>query len=265
MDTALPFQLDNEHSFGALKKSGPFKITIVSETLPPDVNGVAMTMGKIIEGLWIAKHEITLVHPQSTQDNSNTTTLNRMTVRGVPIPFYSAMQFGMPALGRLHMQWTQQRPHLVHIVTEGPLGWSALQAAKKLGIPVVSGFHTNFHSYSKHYGFGVLEPAIMRYLRWFHNKANVTLVPTQELANALTIKGINNTVVLSRGVDTNQFSPAHRSQSLRACWGVSENDLIVIYVGRLAAEKNLDLTMDAFCEIKNNNLMPKWCWLAMAP
>lgn len=226
-------------------------ITVVSETLPPDINGVAMTMGKLIQGLQSSGHTIDLVCPDSLGTGvALTGTKKRLTVRGMQIPFYRDMQFGFPATKRLTRNWTEKRPDVVHIVTEGPLGLSALKAANKLNIPVVTGFHTNFHSYSKHYGLAMLESAIMRYLRWFHNKADVTLVPTKELADTLEAAGINNTKVLSRGVDIMQFSPCHRSESLRQSWGAAGNDPVAIYVGRLAAEKNLDLALEAYCEFK---------------
>ena len=92
---------------------------------------------------------------------------------------------GLPAGRALARRWKWQRPDLVHIATEGPLGWSAMQAALQLGLPVTSDFRTNFHAYSQHYGIGWLQRPIMAYLRTFHNRAHCTMVPTEALRKTL--------------------------------------------------------------------------------
>ena len=128
---------------------------------------------------------------------------------------------------------------MVHIVTEGPLGWSALQAAAQLRLPVVSDFRTNFHAYSRHYGIGWLRTPVMAYLRKFHNRTTCTMVPTAGLKSELAAAGFKNLRVVARGVDTQRFDPARRSAALRASWGAQPDTLVVLYVGRLAPEKNL--------------------------
>jgi glycosyltransferase involved in cell wall biosynthesis len=135
---------------------------------------------------------------------------------------------------------------VVQIATEGPLGWSALAAANKLRLPVASDFHTNFHSYSSHYGFGLLRRAIVAYLRKFHNKAAVTLVPTEGVRRELMASGYENLEIIGRGVDTGLFHPGRRDPSLRRHWNVKDDEMVVLYVGRLAVEKNLALVFRAF-------------------
>jgi glycosyltransferase involved in cell wall biosynthesis len=142
------------------------------------------------------------------------------------------------------------RPDVVHVATEGPLGWTAVTAARKLGLPVTSSFHTNFHNYSGHYGLGLLKTPIDAYLRKLHNRTMATLVPTPALVEALQARGYRNVSVLSRGVEVAQFNPAHRSAALRARWGVAEDDLVVVHVGRLAKEKNVALLLRAFAAIQ---------------
>jgi glycosyltransferase involved in cell wall biosynthesis len=127
----------------------------------------------------------------------------------------------------------------VHIVTEGPLGWSALQAARKLKLPVCSDFRTNFHAYSRHYGIGWLKKPIAAYLRKFHNLTMCTMVPTEAMKKELFDLGFRDLKVVSRGVDTGLFDPARRSEALRESWGAKPDDPVAIHVGRLAPEKNL--------------------------
>jgi glycosyltransferase involved in cell wall biosynthesis len=136
------------------------------------------------------------------------------------------------------------------VATEGPLGWSALQAACHLRIAVTSDFRTNFHAYSTHYGIGWLNRPIMAYLRKFHNRAACTLVPTEALRRDLEDAGFERLHVVPRGVDTARFAPARRSAVLRQHWGAGADDLVVGCVGRLAAEKNLGVVITAFREIR---------------
>jgi glycosyltransferase involved in cell wall biosynthesis len=117
----------------------------------------------------------------------------------------------------------------------------------------VSTFHTNFHSYSRHYGIGWLQGSIERYLRWFHNRTAATLVPTPELAGQLASRGFRNVGVLSRGVDTALFHPGRRSPALRESWGATAHDPVAIVVGRLAPEKNLELALQAFAAIRRHH------------
>jgi glycosyltransferase involved in cell wall biosynthesis len=224
------------------------RIAVVTETYPPEINGVAMTISRMVEGLR-RRHVVELIRPrQNLQDSAkNELTLQEVLVRGFPLPRYPGLKLGLPAKQRLVKLWTEKRPDVVHLVTEGPLGSSALAAARKLGIPVSSDFHTNFHSYSQHYGFGWLQKTVAAYLRNLHNRTDITLVPTQELRNTLAQDGYQNLQVVARGVDTTLFHPDKRSEKLRLQWGViAEDELVVIYVGRISAEKNMPLVLRTF-------------------
>ena len=224
------------------------RIAVVTETYPPEINGVAMTISRMVEGLR-RRHVVELIRPRQNQQDSakHELTLQEVLVRGFPIPRYQGLKLGLPAKQRLIKLWTKQRPDVVHLVTEGPLGSSALAAARKLGIPVSSDFHTNFHSYSRHYGFGWLQKTVAGYLRNLHNRTDTTLVPTQELRDTLAQEGYQNLQVVARGVDTTLFHPGKRSEKLRLQWGVvADDELAVIYVGRISAEKNMPLVLLTF-------------------
>jgi len=231
------------------------RIALVTETYPPEINGVAMTLGRMVDGLLRRGHAIQLVRPRqhALDVPAEQRAFEEVFATGVPIPKYDGLKFGLPAKARLARLWQHKRPDLVHVVTEGPLGWSAIGAARKLRLPVTSDFHTNFHSYSRHYGFGWLKAPIASYLRKFHNRTQATLVPTRALAQELGSAGYENLAVVSRGVDTGQFNPSRCSTELRASWGVKDttaDDLVVLYVGRLAPEKNLPLVLEAFAAIR---------------
>jgi len=226
-------------------------VTVVTETYPPEVNGVAMTLGRMVDGLLGLGHRIHLVRPRQGPADRPTRRdrYAEQLVAGLPLPPYPGLRLGLPAGRLLEAQWRKTRPDVVQVVTEGPLGASAVAAAQRLGIPVVSEFHTNFPAYSRHYGFGWLETLVTAHLRRMHNRSRLTLVPTRSLAEELAGKGYRNLRVVSRGIDTGLFNPCRRSAALRAQWGVADDAPVVAYVGRIAAEKNLPLVLDCHARI----------------
>ena len=228
------------------------RIALVTETYPPEVNGVALTLQRVVEGLRSLQHDIQLIRPRQTETDSakRVDRLDEVLMRGVPIPRYPEMKMGMPANKALGQLWSRQRPDLVYIATEGPLGWSALQIAHKLKLPVCSDFRTNFHAYSKHYGIGWLYRPIMGYLRKFHNRTAFTMVPSESLRQQLRGAGFERLMLVTRGVDTEQFSPARRSEALRAQWGATSDTPVALFVGRLAAEKNLGALANAYLAMR---------------
>ncbi len=229
------------------------RIAVVTETFPPEINGVAMTVGRMLEGLLHRGHTIQLVRPRQHRNDVPhlAARYTELLLPGLPLPRYDGLRVGLPAERTLRRLWDAQRPHIVHVVTEGPLGRSAVNAARLLRIPVSSDFHTNFDAYSEHYGFGLLRPLVTAYLRRFHNRANRTFVPTRQLCARLEGEGYRDLLVVARGVDTSLYSPARRSPQLRASWGVQDDALVVMYVGRIAPEKNLPVVLAAFERIRS--------------
>jgi glycosyltransferase involved in cell wall biosynthesis len=235
----------------------PLKVALVTETYPPEVNGVAMTLNRLTGGLVARGHAVEVVRPRQKEEVEGLIPepppggevaggVAQWLVPGAPIPFYKTLRMGLPVQGALIRRWRDTRPEVVHVATEGPLGLAALNAAKKLGLPVTSSFHTNFHQYGGHYGLRFGRDLALRYLRWFHNQTWCTLAPTDEMCAQLAEEGFQRLRTLARGVDTQLFSPTKRSEAVRARWGVAPEDPVVIYVGRIAAEKNLAQAVEAF-------------------
>jgi len=228
------------------------RVAVVTETWPPEINGVALTLSKLIHHLGIRQHTIQLIRPRQDKFDQGIESegWSELLLKGLPIPKYPQLKLGLPSKKALLQAWSTHRPDLVHIATEGPLGWSALQAAKILRLPVTSDFRTNFHSYCQHYGVGWLTKPIVAYLRKFHNRTGFTMVPTQSMKHQLEAYGFKNLKVVARGVDTQLFHPNKRSELMRDSWGATDNTTVLLSVGRLAAEKNLNLTIDTYQALK---------------
>src|SRR5271169_2816673 len=166
-----------------------------------------MTFGVIASELGRRGHSVAVYRPSrpDLQGQGDSRDYRQIPMPGVPIPGYPQLRLGLPVRRRLRRLWSEERPDLVHVATEGPLGISAVRAALSLGIPVTSSFHTNFHAYASHYGFSLFRHAALAWLRHVHNLTRRTFVPTSDLCAELSGLGFRNLAVLSRGVDTRQF------------------------------------------------------------
>ena len=219
----------------------PLRITLVSETFPPEINGVANTLGRLSEGLRQRGHRVDVIRPRQAGDTPGDAGDELLLCRGWALPGYPGLQWGEVSMHTLWRRWRRLRPDVLYIATEGPLGLSALRAARRLDIAVVSGFHTHFPQYCAPYGLGLLARVLTHYLRWFHRRTAITLVPSASLRLELERRGFERLGLMARGVDANLFNPSRRSSTLRESWGLAANDIAVLHVGRLAAEKNLGL------------------------
>jgi glycosyltransferase involved in cell wall biosynthesis len=232
---------------GTERGHGPrIRVAVVTETYPPEINGVARTVGLTVDWLLARGHTVELVRPRQRREpvRAPHPALHENLTAGALVPKWQ-VQLGFARPGRLVAGWRSVRPDLVHVVTEGPLGWAAVSAASALGIPLSSDFHTNFHSYSGHYGFAWMEGLVAGYLRRLHNRTGCTLVPTEQLRAELEQLGVERLRIARRGVDAALFDPARRSGDLRRAWGCVGGERVVISVGRLAPEKGLDLFASA--------------------
>ena len=241
------------------------RIGIVSETYPPEINGVALTVHSLVAGLAARGHQVDLIRPRQPQPHHDEPGIDALNVPGGALPRYPGLRFGLPAGRTLRQHWRQQRPDAIYVATEGPLGWSAVRTAARLGIPVSSGFHTRFDSYANHYGLGLLTPLVRSYLRRFHRRSAATLVPTDALAQELYAMGICNARLLRRAVDTQLFHPNQRDDKLRESWGVDAATPVVLYVGRIAPEKNLELAVQAFRAIQQRIPQARYVWVGDGP
>ncbi len=239
------------------------RYAIVTETWAPEINGVALTVQSLEEGLRARGHAVELIRPR--QRRGQRSAKHERLVAGLPLPRYPGLRFGLPATDKLVAAWHFQRLDAIYVATEGPLGWSALRAARALRIPVATGFHTRFDRYMRDYGVPFMAPVALAWMRRFHNAAQATLVPTEALREELRDLGFMHPVRLARAVDTTHFHPHRRDDALRAAWGLRAEDLAVVHVGRIAAEKNLDLAVRAFRTLQRAQPAARFVWVGDGP
>ena len=226
------------------------KISLVTDTFPPEINGVAMTLEKLALGLGSLGHRVQVIRPRQRTPAPPRSEFEEIEVPGLPLPGYDGLRMGLPAIHRIDRLWRTDRSDAVYLATEGLLGIAALLVAHTRGVRPVSGFHTNFHQYMRHYRLEWLESPAMRYLRAFHNATCRTFGPSLDVLNGLTTAGFRNLRLLERGVDTTLFDPARRSNHLRATWSAGEEDPVFLFVGRIASEKNMALLFRAWNRIR---------------
>ncbi|MGQ3052540.1 MAG: glycosyltransferase family 4 protein [Roseateles sp.] len=223
------------------------RIAYVSETFPPEINGVALTAARAVRHLREAGHAVQVIRPRQAGEASRRDG-DEWRCGGGPIPMYPELRYGFATTGALRALWREEAalPDLVHVTTPGPLGWAALRAARSEGIPTSADFRTNFHAYCGHYGLGWLEPFVLGYLRRLHAMADCNFVPTPEMQRQLAAHGFERLQVLGRGVDAELFNPEKRDARLRRDWRAGADHRVMLYVGRLAPEKNAGLALQTF-------------------
>ena len=220
------------------------RIAYVTETYPPELNGVSLTVERTVRFLRAQGHLVELIRPRQPGE-ARLDADDEMRTAGCAIPVYRELRFGLARAATLVRRFERTRPEIVHLATPGPLAWAALAAARSLGIVTTSDFRTNFHQYSRYYRIAFLGRPVLGLLRRFHNLTQRTFVPTRGGAAELLAAGFHNLVVVGRGVDSEGFAPSLRSDVLRARWNAGAAPVLLM-VGRVAAEKNVELGLRAF-------------------
>lgn len=221
------------------------RIALFTDTFPPTVNGVARTLGRLVRHAVDRGHQVAVISTRVSQGPWEHATHHHQ-LPGVPMPVYPELQIARPLDRAGKRLLTAFHPDLVHIATESTVGWSGRSWARKNRIPLVSSFHTDFPAYLAGYGFGGLERPVWRGLKAFHSRARITFCPSTATRNQLRRHGFSHDIrIWSRGVDTEQFSPEYRRDEVRREVAPGA-EKILVYTGRLAPEKRLDVLMEAF-------------------
>ena len=221
------------------------RIGLVSDTYLPQVNGVTTVVRRIVKLLRAQGHDVAIVAPRYP-DFVPPAAERELRIPSLPCPLYPEIRLSLPAFRRISEFLDEFEPELLHVHTEGTLGVAGRRYALARGLPLVTSFHTNFPQYSHDYGVGFLAPAVWRWLERFHAPAALTLTPGDGVRDELVRRGITQAVVWGRGVDTQLFHPGRRDSGWRRWLAGGDDTAMVLHVGRLAREKNLDVLIEAW-------------------
>lgn len=218
------------------------RVVLITETFLPNVNGVVTTLCRLLEHLERAGHAALLFAP----DNAPSTYAGARVIplAGQPLAFYPELQLTLPQLG-FTREIQRFQPDLIHLAGPALLGATGRYLGARFRIPLVSAYHTDFPAYTTHYGIGWLRNATYSYLRWVHNGCSLTLCPSSATIADLRKHGFRRLRLWGRGVDTEHFHPAQRRAAFREQMGVRPDEIMLLYVGRLASEKRVGLLADA--------------------
>ncbi|MEV6835918.1 glycosyltransferase family 1 protein [Streptomyces sp. NPDC051133] len=216
------------------------RVVIVTESFPPDVNGVAHCALQTARHLVDRGHSPLVVAPAPPPGSAPDTDAPCPVVRvpSLPLPGYPQVRVALPSR-RLAAALLDHRADLVHLASPFVLGVRGMAAAARLGIPAVAVYQTDLAGYARTY-MGAGEAAAWRRIRSVHSAADRTLAPSSAALNDLETHGVPRVRLWPRGVDTVRFRPELRDEALRRELAPN-GELIVGYVGRLAPEKHVEL------------------------
>jgi len=219
------------------------RIAIITESFPPDVNGVAHSVVRIAEHLGDRGHRPLVIAPEPGSGTRRVTGPLRypvVRVPSVPMPGYQTFRLGLPSR-RITDSVVGHGTDLVHLAGPFFLGARGSAVAQHLRLPTVAVYQTDVPAYAAARRMSALaETAAWRWVRGIHNAADRTLAPSTASATALHAHGIERVWLWRRGVDTVRFDPRHRSAEVRHALA-PDGQVLVGYVGRLAVEKRVDL------------------------
>ena len=214
------------------------KVAYFTESLLPHTDGVVRTLCRLVETLESEKVDFMFFSPFKPDDNISWSPKVKK-VASVPLWLYDYYRIGLPYFHGIEQSLDELKPDIVHICSPTLLGMYGLKYAQKRKLPVVTSYHTHFVRYFNYYGLEQFETLGWGYLRWFHNQFDRTYAPSPSTVKELEQRGLNNVELWQRGIDFDNFSPRYRNTDLRKSIG-AENKPVLLFVGRLVKEKDLD-------------------------
>ena len=229
------------------------KIAFFTETFLPKVDGIVTRLTKTIEYLVKNGDDVIVFCPEGSPNNYKGAKI--VGVAAMPLPLYPELKLGLPGPA-VSEALEEFQPDLIHVVNPAVLGLGGIWLAKTNNIPLIASYHTHLPKYLEHYGMGMLEPLLWELLKAAHNQALLNLCTSTAMVNELESKGIRRTALWQRGVDTNSFKPEYRNQTMRAklLGDYPDTGSLLIYVGRLSAEKQIERIKPVLEKIPDTSL-----------
>lgn len=234
------------------------RLLICTDSYPPQVNGVSVVTSLCVTGLAARGWNVAVVAPRYPAgvrgtfptDTGCAGVSELVSLPSAPLPYYPDIRVSLPNGRTVSQLLDRHQPDLVHCATEFTIGWLGASLARRRGLPVVTSYHTDFSRYADAYGVPWLGPAVARHLARFHRRAWRTYTPSASAESDLRAMGVHDVEVWGRGVDTMRFHPRHRSTPLRGVYVRRDDTFLFLHVGRLAAEKGVDVILNAFARAR---------------
>jgi|CXWL01.1.fsa_nt_gi glycosyltransferase involved in cell wall biosynthesis len=222
------------------------RIALFSEVYAPMVSGVSLVLQRLVGDLEQRGHVVRVYAPAYPLADGAPDEAHIFRTPSRRLFLYPDVRWGFPDWPAIRADFAAFRPDLVHVATEFAMGTTGMRLAREFEIPVIASAHTDYERYATRYHLDWLMPAGWQYLRWFYGQATRVLCPSQTYERHLHLRGVRHTALWSRGVDRTQFNPGRRDAAVRTALGIAPEQPMVLYVGRLAAEKNLELLIEAW-------------------
>ena len=221
------------------------RVLYCTDTYPPQVNGVSVVTAISVAGLRERGWDVHVIAPRYPHEDAARRDPNVIALPSMPLPLYPDVRLVLPDYAVVRAAIDRLKPDLVHCATEFIVGRVGQIAAARAGVPIVTSYHTDFSRYMTSYGVPWLAKPVARYLARFHKRARRTFTPSKASRADLLRLGVSDVEVWGCGVDADRFNPSRRSQELRVKLGI-DGAFTFLYVGRLAAEKGVDVVMEAY-------------------
>ena len=221
------------------------RVLYCTDTYPPQVNGVSVVTAISVAGLRERGWVVHVIAPRYPHEDAARRDPNVIALPSMPLPLYPDVRLVLPDYAAVRAAIDRLKPDLVHCATEFIVGRVGQIAAARAGVPIVTSYHTDFSRYMTSYGVPWLAKPVARYLARFHKRARRTFTPSKASRADLLRLGVSDVEVWGCGVDADRFNPSRRSQELRVKLGI-DGAFTFLYVGRLAAEKGVDVVMEAY-------------------
>ncbi|NRD77397.1 glycosyltransferase family 1 protein [Bacillus sp. BRMEA1] len=212
------------------------KIAIFTDTFYPEINGVARTLKRLTAYLEEKHISFKIFAPYSYDNDSNDTHILR--IKSLPFYLYPECRLAIPNPLFIKKELQNFAPDVIHVVTPFTMGLCGTYFSRKLKIPLVGSYHTNFDSYLTFYNLSFLSKLLWKYMLWFYRPCKKIFVPSHETMHQLQKHGFQNLDIWTRGVNCELFHPFYHHDSIRKQYGISKKFLIT-YAGRLAPEKDV--------------------------
>ncbi len=228
------------------------RIAIFTDTYLPAINGVTKTLSKMKEYMDKQGIDYRIFIP----GKENNVIDNTISFSSFEFFLYPECKIAIPRYRRIKESLDRFQPDIIHVVTPFSLGMMGLKYSKDNNVPLVASYHTDFPRYLQFYNLDFLENSLWYFFQWFHSQSMINFCPSRDTKDDLVSHGVKNVELWGRGIDTQAFHPNKRDKRLRRKY-CKHNETLLLYVGRVSPEKELELLLEAAKILNTKNVKYK--------